>query len=65
MEATAMTGHARLSRHSPPAPTLAFGFDDDVPIEHDPLDPHPEYSTPLELVVRQGRMSTTSTLWPL
>lgn len=50
-----MTGYARTSRHRPPAPTLAFGFDDDVPIEHDPLNPHPEHPTPLELVVRLTR----------
>lgn len=46
---------ARVSRHRPPAPTLALGFADDVPIEHDPLDPHPEHPTPLELVVRLTR----------
>ncbi|MEG8184281.1 phosphoadenosine phosphosulfate reductase family protein [Nocardia terpenica] len=50
-----MTGHARTSRHRLRAPTLAFGFDDDVPFEHDPLDPHPEYPTPLEQVVRLTR----------
>lgn len=47
-----MTGHARTTRHKPAAPTLALGFDDDAPFEHDPLDPHPEHPTPLELVLR-------------
>ncbi|WP_433568109.1 phosphoadenosine phosphosulfate reductase family protein (plasmid) [Nocardia sp. CA-151230] len=47
-----MSGSARTSRHRPAAPTLPFGFDDDVPVDHDPLDPHPEYPTPLELVLR-------------
>lgn len=41
----------RLSRHREPAPTLALGYVDDVPMELDPLDPHPEYPTPIELVL--------------
>jgi len=44
-----------LSRHKEPAPTLALGYADDVPTEHDPLDPHPEHPTPIELVVRLTR----------
>lgn len=40
------------SRHRPPAPTLPFGLDTDVPIDPDPLDPHPEHPTPVELVLR-------------
>jgi hypothetical protein len=50
-----MPGSARESRHRPAAPTLEFGYRDDVPFEHDPLDPHPEYPTPLELVMRLTR----------
>lgn len=47
-----MSGSARRSRHRAPEPTLEFGYSNDVPFEHDPLDPHPEYPTPLELVMR-------------
>lgn len=43
------------SRFREPAPTLDLGFADDVPIEHDPLNPHPEHPTPIELVVRLTR----------
>lgn len=43
------------SRHREPEATLELGFVDDVPIEHDPLNPHPEHPTPLELVVRLTR----------
>lgn len=50
-----VTAGARGSRHRPPAPTLTLGFEDDVPIDHDPLDPHPEHPTPVELVVRLTR----------
>lgn len=39
------------SRHKPAAPTLPFGLDDDVPADPDPLDPHPEHPTPIELVL--------------
>lgn len=46
-----MTWNGR-SRFQEPAPTLDLGFADDVPIEHDPLNPHPEHPTPIELVVR-------------
>lgn len=46
---------AGRSRHREPEPTLDFGFDDDVPIDPDPLDPHPEHPTPLDLVVRLTR----------
>jgi 3'-phosphoadenosine 5'-phosphosulfate sulfotransferase (PAPS reductase)/FAD synthetase len=41
-----------LSRHRPPAATFDFGRTDDIPFEHDPLNPHPEQPTPIELVVR-------------
>lgn len=47
-----MSGSARKSRYRPPAPTLPYGYDDDVPVEHDPLNPHPEYPTPIEDVLR-------------
>ena len=40
------------TRHRPPAPTLPYGLGVDVPIDPDPLDPHPEHPTPVELVVR-------------
>lgn len=40
-----------MSRRPPAPPTLRFGYRDDVPFEHHPLDPHPEYPTPLELVL--------------
>ncbi|QPO17295.1 PAPS reductase-like domain protein [Mycobacterium phage prophiGD39-2] len=50
-----MSGSARVSRHRPSAPTLPFGYADDVPIEHDPLDPHPEIPTPIELVLALTR----------
>jgi 3'-phosphoadenosine 5'-phosphosulfate sulfotransferase (PAPS reductase)/FAD synthetase len=43
------------SRYREPEPTLELGFVDDVPIEHDPLNPHPEHPTPIELVVRLTR----------
>src|SRR5690348_10460969 len=39
------------SRLKPAAPTLPFGLNDDVPADPDPLDPHPEHPTPIELVV--------------
>lgn len=44
-----------LSRHREPAPTFDFGLPDDVPADPDPLDPHPEHPTPLDLVVRLTR----------
>lgn len=47
-----MTDHRIVTRHKPPAATLPFGLDTDVPIDPDPLDPHPEHPTPIELVVR-------------
>jgi len=31
---------------------LSFGYHDDVPFDHDPLNPHPEYPTPIEDVLR-------------
>lgn len=40
------------SRHKQPAPTLPFGLGDDVPADPDPLNPHPEHPTPIELVTR-------------
>lgn len=40
------------SRHREPEPTLPFGLTSDVPFDRDPLDPHPDIPTPLELVVR-------------
>lgn len=43
------------SRHREPEATLDLGYTDDVPIEHDPLNPHPEHPTPIELVVRLTR----------
>lgn len=43
------------SRHREPAATLELGFVDDVPLEHDPLNPHPEHPTPIEQVVRLTR----------
>lgn len=50
-----MSGSARKSRHRPAAPTLELGYDNDVPFEHNPLEPHPEQPTPLDLVVRLTR----------
>lgn len=50
-----MSGSARQTRHRPPDPHLPYGYTDDVPIEHDPLNPHPEHPTPIELVVRLTR----------
>lgn len=47
-----MPGSARVSRHRTPEAMLPFGYADDVPIEHDPLEPHPELPTPEELVMR-------------
>lgn len=47
-----MSGSARITRHRQLEPTLPYGYTDDVPIEHDPLDPHPEHPTPIELVLR-------------
>lgn len=44
-----------LSRHREPAATLPYGYTDDVPIEHDPLNPHPEYPTPIDLVLSLTR----------
>lgn len=48
-----MTGveSAGRSRRREREPSLPLGYADDVPFEHDPLDPHPEYPTPLELVL--------------
>ena len=43
------------SRHREPQPTLDLGLPDDVPADPDPLDPHPEHPTPLDLVVRLTR----------
>jgi 3'-phosphoadenosine 5'-phosphosulfate sulfotransferase (PAPS reductase)/FAD synthetase len=43
------------SRYRAPEPTLPFGFDDDVPIDPDPLEPHPQHPTPIDLVVRLTR----------
>lgn len=40
------------SRHRAPAPTLDLGLIDDVPFTPDPLDPHPEHPTPLDLVLQ-------------
>lgn len=48
------------SRHREPPPTLAFGLPDDVPAEPDPLNPHPEHPTPLDLVVRLTRSERES-----
>jgi 3'-phosphoadenosine 5'-phosphosulfate sulfotransferase (PAPS reductase)/FAD synthetase len=47
-----MTGSARVSRHRPTAPTLPLGLTTDIPFDHNPLEPHPEEPTPLELVLR-------------
>lgn len=44
--------HRVVTRLKPPAATLPFGLDSDVPIDPDPLEPHPEHPTPVELVVR-------------
>lgn len=44
--------HRIVTRHKPAAATLPFGLDTDVPIDPDPLEPHPEHPTPIELVVR-------------
>jgi 3'-phosphoadenosine 5'-phosphosulfate sulfotransferase (PAPS reductase)/FAD synthetase len=55
-----MTGSARESRHRPSAATLPLGLDSDVPIDPNPLDPHPEYPTPLDLVVRLTRSERES-----
>lgn len=46
-----MSGSARNTRHREPHPTLPYGYVNDVPSEHDPLDPHPEHPTPIELVL--------------
>lgn len=43
------------SRYREPEPTFDLGYVDDVPIEHDPLNPHPEYPTPIEQVLRLTR----------
>lgn len=43
------------SRHREPQPTLDLGYSDDVPIDPDPLEPHPEHPTPLEFVLRLTR----------
>jgi 3'-phosphoadenosine 5'-phosphosulfate sulfotransferase (PAPS reductase)/FAD synthetase len=48
------------SRYREPEPTLDFGLHDDVPFDRDPLDPHPEHPTPLELVVRLTRSERVS-----
>lgn len=50
-----MSGSARQTRHRIPEPHLPYGYADDVPIDHDPLNPHPEIPTPLELVMRLTR----------
>jgi 3'-phosphoadenosine 5'-phosphosulfate sulfotransferase (PAPS reductase)/FAD synthetase len=48
-----MTGSARRTRHRPSQfPHLPYGYDDDMPYQHDPLNPHPEHPTPIELVLR-------------
>lgn len=49
---SASPDHRVVTRHKQPAPTLPFGLDTDVPIDPDPLDPHPEHPTPIDLVVR-------------
>ncbi|MGJ6127343.1 hypothetical protein QN239_32710 [Mycolicibacterium sp. Y3] len=46
-----MSGSARQTRHRDPAPHLPYGYADDVPIDHDPLNPHPEHPTPIELIL--------------
>lgn len=43
------------TRHREPAATLPFGLPDDVPIDHNPVDPHPEHPTPLDLMLRLTR----------
>lgn len=43
------------TRHRPADPSLPLGYEDDIPFEHDPLNPHPEEPTPVELVVRLTR----------
>lgn len=43
------------SRHREPEPTFDLGLPTDVPSDPDPLDPHPEHPTPLDLVVRLTR----------
>lgn len=47
-----MTGKARQTRHRESEPHLPFGFADDMPIEHDALNPHPEHPTPIDMVLR-------------
>jgi hypothetical protein len=49
------TGWTGRSRHREPAPTFPLGFADDVPYDHDPLDPHPEHPTPIQLVLALTR----------
>jgi 3'-phosphoadenosine 5'-phosphosulfate sulfotransferase (PAPS reductase)/FAD synthetase len=44
--------HRHHTRYREPAPHLELGFADDVPFEHDPLDPHPEHPTPIDQVLR-------------
>jgi len=43
---------ADRSRYREPEPSLILGLPSDVPFDHDPLDPHHEYPTPIEMVVR-------------
>lgn len=43
------------SRYREPAATLPLGFVDDVPVDHDPLNPHAEHPTPIDLVVTLTR----------
>lgn len=50
-----MSEHAHYTRHQAADPMIPLGYVDDVPFDHDPLDPHPEEPTPIELVVRLTR----------
>jgi len=45
---------------------LDFGLPDDVPADPDPLEPHPEHPTPLDLVVRLTRSERETRVsgWP-
>lgn len=47
--------HRHYTRWRPSQPTLELGLADDIPFEHDPLHPHPEEPTPIDLVVRLTR----------
>lgn len=47
--------HRVVTRLRTPDPNLPLGLPDDEPFAHDPLDPHPETPTPIELVVKLTR----------